>query len=107
MDSVHLSIQCASGREKERERVREREREKERERERDVYECSIHQPQVPLHFLSPSLCYPPVAGELVDLGQLLISRDSTVEDLKLMLLTLPAVSTLSGCWSVSYPYSAV
>lgn len=50
--------------------------------------------QVPLHLLSPSAFYPPVAGDLLELGQLLISRDATVEDLKLMILTLPAVSPL-------------
>ena len=86
---------------------REREREREREKERlslfvcinlnVLYTC-LREPiplpsfQVPLHLVSPSSLYPPINGDLLELGRLLISRDSTVEDLKLMILTLPFVS---------------
>ncbi len=49
-------------------------------------------PQVPLHLVPPSLCHPPVPGQLDEVGVLEISKEATVEDLKITILTLPAVS---------------
>ena len=49
-------------------------------------------PQVPLHLIPPSLCHPPVPGQLDEVGVLEISKEATVEDLKITILTLPAVS---------------
>ena len=68
---------------------RESERKGRRERENDL---PTYTSQVPLHLVSPSLFYPPIGGDLLELGRLLISKDSTIEDLKLMILTLPVVS---------------
>jgi hypothetical protein len=61
--------------------------------------------QVPLHLVSPLSFYPPIGGDLLELGRLLINKDSTIEDLKFMILTLPAVShpdyvTNKGPWAV-------
>ena len=65
------------------------ERKGRRERESDL---PTYTSQVPLHLVSPSSFYPPIGGDLLELGRLLISKDSTIEDLKLMILTLPVVS---------------
>ncbi len=52
-------------------------------------------PQVPLHLVPPSLCHPPVPGQLDEVGVLEISKEATVEELKITILTLPAVSHLT------------
>lgn len=55
--------------------------------------CSVHAVcfQVPLHHQDPSQYYPLVPGSFSLLGVVEISRDSSVDDLKRMLLTLPQV----------------
>ena len=45
--------------------------------------------------LSPSQFYPKVPGEFLEVGTVEVNRDSTVDDLKMQILTLPAVSHLS------------
>ena len=45
-----------------------------------------------LHLLSPTQFYPPVPGELLEVGAIEVKRESLVEDLKMLILTLPAVS---------------
>ena len=47
--------------------------------------------QVPLHLLNPSQYYPPVPGDLTEIGTVEINRDASLDDLKAMMLTLPAV----------------
>ena len=46
---------------------------------------------LPLHEHDPAQYYPPVFGSLRDIGSVEISKDATVEALKEMILTLPAV----------------
>lgn len=61
-----------------------------------------------MHLLSPSQFYPPVPGELLQVGSVEISRESTVEDLKLHILTLPTVSVglaLRSAYSYVYVLS--
>ena len=51
--------------------------------------------EVPLHLQSLEQFYPPVPGTLLEMGCVELSKDATVEDLKNMILTLPAVCHLS------------
>ena len=48
--------------------------------------------QVPLHLQSPAYYYPELPGCLMGLDSIEIHRDATVDDLKALILTLPAVS---------------
>ena len=47
--------------------------------------------EVPLHLQSLEQFYPPVPGTLLEMGCVELSKDATVEDLKNMILTLPAM----------------
>ena len=51
---------------------------------------------VPLHEHDPAQYYPPVLGSLRNIGSVEISKDATVEALKEMILTLPAVGGSGG-----------
>ena len=46
---------------------------------------------LPLHEHNPAQYYPPVFGVLCEIGSVEISKDASVEALKEMILTLPAV----------------
>lgn len=48
--------------------------------------------QMSLHLLSPAQFYPPLPGELLEIGAVEVKKESLVEELKMMILTLPAVS---------------
>ena len=53
--------------------------------------------QVPLHLQSPAQFYPGLSGCLMGLDSIEIHRDSTVAELKALILTLPAVSVQHTC----------
>ena len=57
---------------------------------------SVFFQSVPLHEQDPAQYYPPVPGTLSPLGEVEVSRDSTVDELKSMILTLPQVIHLSS-----------
>ena len=59
--------------------------------------------QLPLHEQDPSRYYPMVPGSLSLLGDIEISRDSTVEDLKKTILTLPQVNGSYSLLSLTHP----
>ena len=51
--------------------------------------------QESLHLLSPAQFYPPVQGDLMEVGAVEIKRESSIDDLKMLILTLPAVSGIN------------
>ncbi|XP_064401493.1 ubiquitin carboxyl-terminal hydrolase 40-like isoform X3 [Halichondria panicea] len=50
---------------------------------------------IPLHLVPPSLCHPLVPGQLDEVGVLEISKEATVEELKITILTLPAMENMT------------
>lgn len=49
-------------------------------------------PQIPLHDQDPACYYPPVPGSICFIGEVEINKESTVHELKEMILTLPVLS---------------